>query len=92
LEKGSTRKHTGKRVTRWRKMFGGIWGGFTLFYEGNLIGGILLWAFLRFCSVVHVGMVRRGDYLCYSECVWGINWVVLLGVPCCAWVDLKTTG
>jgi hypothetical protein len=26
LEKGSTRKLTGNRVTRWRKMFGGILG------------------------------------------------------------------
>jgi hypothetical protein len=40
LEKGNTRKHTKNRVARCRKLFGGILGGFTLFCEGNVFGGI----------------------------------------------------
>jgi hypothetical protein len=40
-----------------------VWGnfkGFTLNYEENLFGGILIWGFLVFWSGSHVGLLRRG--------------------------------
>jgi hypothetical protein len=38
LEKGCTRKHTRNRVTRWRKMFGGIFGGLRWIAKRILVG------------------------------------------------------
>jgi hypothetical protein len=39
---------------------------FTLFYEENGFGGILIWSFLGACSGFHVGSLRRGDNMCVS--------------------------
>jgi hypothetical protein len=41
-----------------------VWGnfeGFTLNYEGNLVGGIWFGGFFEVCSGVHVDLLRRGD-------------------------------
>jgi hypothetical protein len=35
-------------------------GGFTLIYEENFIGGILIWVFLRIWVGSHVDPLRRG--------------------------------
>jgi hypothetical protein len=45
----------------------GNFGGFTLFYEENLVGGIKIYSFLRFWAGVHVGALRRGDTMCAFE-------------------------
>jgi hypothetical protein len=50
----------------------GEFGGFTLFCEENLFGGIWIYSFLGFYPWVHVGVLRRGDNLCYCECFGGI--------------------
>jgi hypothetical protein len=57
----------------------GEFSGSTLNCEGNLFGGIKIWAFLGFCSVVHVGLLRRGGPMLR---IWG-NLSVFGGVfPC----------
>jgi hypothetical protein len=38
----------------------GEFSGFTLIYEENLFGGIEIWVFLGFWSVIHVGLLRWG--------------------------------
>jgi hypothetical protein len=38
LEKGNTRKHTEKRVARWRKLFGGILVGLRCFAKRIMVG------------------------------------------------------
>jgi hypothetical protein len=69
LEKGNTRKHTKNRVTRWGKMFGGIWGGLRWFtkriLEGEL-GFTLFRGFRRWSTWVHWG---GGTLLCFL-CFW----------------------
>jgi hypothetical protein len=50
LEKGSTRKHTGNRVARCRKMFGGIFGDLRCFTKRIETGEFkvgLFWGFAR---------------------------------------------
>jgi hypothetical protein len=50
----------------------GEFSGFTLNYEGNLFGGIEIWDFWGFCSVVHVGLLRRGTNGVHSVQFGGI--------------------
>jgi hypothetical protein len=40
-------------------VLGEFWD-FVLNYEENKFGGIWIWVFLGFCSMFHVGLVRRG--------------------------------
>jgi hypothetical protein len=40
--------------------------GFTLFCEEKLFGGIGIWVFLEFWSVLSRGGLRRGDIKCFA--------------------------
>jgi hypothetical protein len=62
----------------------GEFSGFTLNYEENLFGGIQIWAFFGFWSVVHGRVLRRGDHLCVN---WGLG--EIFGVLSCKWGDLR---
>jgi hypothetical protein len=66
-----------------------VWGnfrGFTLNYEEKLFGGILIWWFLMFWSVFHVGLLRRGGTCVFFPSALGeFNWGYS---PVCEWVDL----
>jgi hypothetical protein len=53
------------------KLVLGEFYGFTLICEGNLFGGISIWAFLRVWVGSRVDLLRRGDRLCIILCVWG---------------------
>jgi hypothetical protein len=59
----------------------GEFSGFTLNYEENLFGGIQIWAFFGFWSVVHARLLRRGDTSCWLGGIFG--------VLSCKWGDLR---
>jgi hypothetical protein len=40
--------------------------GSTLFYEENIVRGILVYSFFGFWSWDHVRVLRRGDPFCFS--------------------------
>jgi hypothetical protein len=65
----------------------GEFSGFTLNCEENFGGGILIWAFLGFCSWVHVGSLRRGGNVVRFEVELG--WFLGVYSPVSDWGDLR---
>jgi hypothetical protein len=66
-EKGSTRKHTEKRVTSWTKMFWGNLAVSRCFAKRIIMGELRLGVFLGVWAGSHVGLLRRGTNVCF----WG---------------------
>jgi hypothetical protein len=78
LEKGNTRKHTRKRVTRWKKMFGGILGGLRCFAKRNLMGESefgVFWGFPRGSTwACWGGGTISVSFVCLREYYWAALW------------------